>query len=172
MSPTCSGFEDAEIMVVAEGAQGADYFFLDSIGSQPPLNFGNFGDLPSGQFMTYVQDAAGCLDSLEVIVPDTEPMEVVIELTSPVSCSGEEDAELSVVTANGGTGSFVYFLSSEGPDFTTSDSTWTGLAPGQTVSVYATDSNGCVHLCKQRAHFEPAPIVVSLYLGNCGCQLR
>ena len=163
MSPTCSGFEDAEIMVVAEGAQGADYFFLDSIGSQPPLNFGNFGDLPSGQFMTYVQDAAGCLDSLEVVVPDTEPMEVVIELTSPVSCSGEEDAELSVVTANGGTGSFTYYLSSEGPDFATSDSIWTGLAPGLTVSVTATDGNGCVQTSANSVLIsEPAPIVLSL----------
>ena len=142
-SPTCHGNADAGIAVEAMGAQGADYFYLDSIGSQQGLNFGNFGNLFAGTYMAFVEDAAGCRDSVEVVVPVTEPIDVVVELTAPVSCAGEEDAELSVASATGGTGDFTYFLSID-PENTTMETTWTGLAPGQTVSVWATDSNGCI----------------------------
>lgn len=163
MPPTCHDEDDALINVVAEGAQGADYFYLDSIVPEQFLNLGNFGSLAPGQYTTIVQDAVGCVDSLQVTVPDTEPMEVEIELTSPVSCFGEEDAELSVVTANGGTGSFMYYLSSEGPASVTADSVWADLAPGITVSVTATDMNGCVKVSENSVLIsEPAPIVLSL----------
>ncbi|MGB1943639.1 MAG: hypothetical protein ACPHSC_07085, partial [Flavobacteriales bacterium] len=100
-APTCHGDADGSIAVEAMGAQGADYFYLDSIGSQQGLNFGNFGNLFAGTYTAYVEDAAGCRDSVEVVVPVTEPIEVTVELTAPVSCAGEEDAELSVASATG-----------------------------------------------------------------------
>lgn len=160
--PTCHGDADASFAVEATGAQGADYFYLDSIGSQQGLNFGSFGNLPAGTYMAFVEDAAGCRDSLEVVVPVTEPIEVAIELTSPVSCYGEEDAELSVVYAGGGTGEFTYFLSID-PENTTTETTWTGLAPGQTVSVWATDSNGCIQLSSNSVYItSPTPVTVDL----------
>ena len=167
MSPTCHGNADAGIAVEAMGAQGADYFYLDSIGSQQGLNFGNFGNLFAGTYMAFVEDAAGCRDSLEVVVPVTEPIEVVVELTSPVSCAGEEDAVLSVASATGGTGDFTYYLSSD-PEITT-ETTWTGLAPGQTVSVWAIDSNNCIQESSNNiAITSPTPIVVSLAPGGQG----
>ena len=160
--PTCHGDADASIALEATGAQGADYFYLDSIGSQQGLNFGSFGNLLAGTYMAFVEDAAGCRDSLEVVIPVTEPIEVVIELTSPVSCYGEEDAELSVVEATGGTGDFTYFLSID-PLNTTAEPTWTGLAPGQTVSVWTTDSNGCIQQSSNSiAITNPTPVTVDL----------
>ena len=167
-SPSCHGDADAGIAVEAMGAQGADYFYLDSIGSQQGLNFGNFGNLMSGVYMAFVEDAAGCRDSLEVVVPVTEQIEVVVELTAPVSCAGEEDAELSVALATGGTGEFTYFLSID-PENTTMETTWTGLAPGQTVSVWATDGNGCIQQSSNSiAITSPTPISVSLSTSGTG----
>ena len=167
-SPTCHGDADAGIAVEAMGAQGADYFYLDSIGSQQGLNFGNFGNLFAGTYMAFVEDAAGCRDSVEVVVPVTEPIEVDVVLTAPVSCAGEEDAELSVASATGGTGDFTYFLSID-PENTTMETTWTGLAAGQTVSVWATDSNGCIQQSSNSiAITSPTPIVVSLAPGGQG----
>ena len=167
-APTCHGDADASIVVEAMGAQGADYFYLDSIGTQQGLNFGNFGNLFAGTYTAYVEDAAGCRDSVEVVVPVTEPIEVTVELTAPVSCAGAEDAELSVASATGGTGDFTYFLSID-PENTTMETTWTGLAPGQTVSVWATDSNGCIQQSSNSiAITSPTPISVSLSTSGTG----
>ena len=105
---------------------------------------------------------------VEVVVPVTEPIEVDIELTSPVSCAGEEDAVLSVTSATGGTGDFTYFLSSD-PWNITMETTWTGLAPGQTVSVWAFDSNGCFQQSSNSiAITSPTPISVSLSTSGAG----
>ena len=78
----------------AMGAQGADYFYLDSIEANE-LNFN--GNLFAGTYMAFVEDAAGCRDSVEVVVPVTEPMRWL--WTTALSRAQEEDAELSVASA-------------------------------------------------------------------------
>jgi len=141
-SPTCNGENDALIQVVATGAQGADYFYLDTI-SGTAQNFGNFGNLLSGAYTVIVEDAAGCLDSLDVEVPVTGVVEVDAELTSGVSCFDTEDAVLTINETTGGTGMYEYYISNN-PTVTTTQTEWTGLAGGQTLSIYAIDSNGCI----------------------------
>ena len=103
--PSCHGDADASIAVEAMGAQGADYFYLDSIGSQQGLNFGNFGNLLAGTYTALRGGCRGLPRQCGSVVPVTEPIEVTVELTAPVF-AGEEDAELSVASATGGTGDF------------------------------------------------------------------
>ena len=74
-SPSCNGQNDALIQVSATGAQGADYFYRDTIAGTAQ-NFGNFGNLIAGVYTIYVVDAAGCVDSLDVEVPVTEVVEI------------------------------------------------------------------------------------------------
>ena len=73
----CDANNAGLIQVSSEGAQGADYFFLDALpqgsfdnptgnGGQ---NFGNFGQLTSGTYTLFVIDNAGCVDSMVVEVP-------------------------------------------------------------------------------------------------------
>ena len=140
-SPSCNGENDALIQVLASGAQGSDDFYLDAIDG-PAQNFGNFGSLVSGMYTVYVVDAAGCTDTLEVEVPVTEVVEVNAALTSGVSCYDTEDAVLTIIETTGGSGMYEYYISNNPTVFTT-QTEWTGLAGGQTLSIYAVDSNGC-----------------------------
>ena len=140
-SPSCNGENDALIQVLASGAQGSDDYYLDAIDG-PAQNFGNFGSLVSGMYTVYVVDAAGCTDTLEVEVPVTEVVEVNAALTSGVSCYDTEDAVLTIIETTGGSGMYEYYISNNPTVFTT-QTEWTGLAGGQTLSIYAVDSNGC-----------------------------
>ena len=140
-SPSCNGENDALIQVLASGAQGSDDYYLDAI-EGTAQNFGNFGSLVSGMYTVYVVDAAGCTDSLDVEVPVTELVEVNAVLTSGVSCYDTEDAVLTIVETTGGSGMYEYYISNNPTEFTT-QTEWTGLAGGQTLSIYAVDSNGC-----------------------------
>ena len=140
-SPSCNGENDALIQVLASGAQGSDDYYLDAIDGTAQ-NFGNFGSLVSGMYTVYVVDAAGCTDSLDVEVPVTEVVEVNAVLTSGVSCYDTEDAVLTIVETTGGSGMYEYYISNNPTVFTT-QTEWTGLAGGQTLSIYAVDSNGC-----------------------------
>ena len=140
-SPSCNGENDALIQVLASGAQGSDDFYLDAIDG-PAQNFGNFGSLVSGMYTVYVVDAAGCTDTLEVEVPVTVVVEVNAALTSGVSCYDTQDAVLTIIETTGGSGMYEYYISNNPTVFTT-QTEWTGLAGGQTLSIYAVDSNGC-----------------------------
>ncbi|MGB0248231.1 MAG: T9SS type A sorting domain-containing protein, partial [Flavobacteriales bacterium] len=140
-SPSCNGENDALIQVLASGAQGSDDYYLDAI-EGTAQNFGNFGSLVSGMYTVYVVDAAGCTDSLDVEVPVTEVVEVNAVLTSGVSCFDTEDAVLTIIETTGGSGMYEYYISNNPTVFTT-QTEWTGLAGGQTLSIYAMDSNGC-----------------------------
>ena len=140
-TPSCNGENDALIQVLASGAQGSDDYYLDAIDGTAQ-NFGNFGSLVSGMYTVYVMDAAGCTDSLVVEVPVTEVVEVNAVLTSGVSCYDTEDAVLTIIETTGGSGMYEYYISNNPTVFTT-QTEWTGLAGGQTLSIYAIDSNGC-----------------------------
>ena len=140
-APSCNGENDALIQVLASGAQGSDDYYLDAIDGTAQ-NFGNFGSLVAGMYTVYVVDAAGCTDSLDVEVPVTELVEVNAVLTSGVSCYDTEDAVLTIVETTGGSGMYEYYISNNPTEFTT-QTEWTGLAGGQTLSIYAVDSNGC-----------------------------
>lgn len=140
-SPSCNGENDALIQVLASGAQGSDDYYLNAV-EGTAQNFGNFGSLVSGMYTVYVVDAAGCTDSLDVEVPVTEVVEVNAVLTSGVSCFDTEDAVLTIIETTGGSGMYEYYISNNPTVFTT-QTEWTGLAGGQTLSIYAVDSNGC-----------------------------
>ena len=157
-SPSCNGQNDALIQVSATGAQGADYFYRDTIAGTAQ-NFGNFGNLIAGVYTIYVVDAAGCVDSLDVEVPVTEVVEIAAELTSGVSCNGESDAVLSIVETTGGSGEYEYYISNNPSEMTT-QTEWTGLAGGQTLSIYAIDSNGCIGQSNAVGITDPTPISV------------
>jgi len=159
-TPSCNGENDAVIQTFATGAQGADYYYIDSIGGVGQ-NFGNFGNLVAGMYNIIVEDAAGCTDSLDVEVPVTGVVEIDVELTSPVSCNGESDAVLSVTNTTGGSGMYEYYISTD-PTVLTTQTEWTGLSGGLNPSVYAIDSNGCIGQSESVMIQDPQAVVVDL----------
>ena len=167
VAPSCFGENDASFEVVATGAQGADWFFLDSIpagaydaptdyGGQ---NFGNFDDALSGNYTVLVFDGAGCTDTLEVEVPVTPEIEATAVLTSGVSCAGESDAVLTLDTVSGGNGGYEYSLSSN-PLEVTQESVWDNLPGGFTYYVNVFDSLGCTGQSNNVEITDPTPIDV------------
>ena len=164
VAPSCNGQNDAFIQVTSVGAQGADYFYRDTIAGTPQ-NFGNFGNLIAGVYTIYVVDAAGCVASLDVEVPVTEVVEIAAELTSGVSCNGESDAVVSIAETTGGSGEYEYYISNNPTVFTT-QTEWTGLAGGQTVSIYAIDSNGCIGQSNAVGITDPTPISVGFQVDE------
>ena len=149
-TPSCNGENDALIQVSASGTQGADYYFLNEIPEgaiEEPTdfggqNFGNFGSLEAGIYTAYVVDAAGCTDSIVVEVPVTEEVTVTAQLTQGVSCNNGADAVLSIVETTGGNGEYEYYISNN-PTVITTQTEWTGLSGGQTLTIYAIDGNQC-----------------------------
>lgn len=159
-TPSCNGQNDAVIQTFATGAQGADYYYIGSV-EGVGQNFGNFGNLVAGMYNVIVEDAAGCTDSLDVEIPVTGVVEIVVELTSPVSCNGESDAVLSVTNTAGGSGIYEYYISTD-PTVLTTQTEWTGLSGNLNPSVYAIDNNGCIGQSDPVMIQDPQAVVVDL----------
>ena len=150
VAPTCNGENDGSLQVIATGAQGADYFFLDSIPGgafdEPTAfggqNFGIFSDELAGEYLVWVFDGAGCTDSLLVTIPVTDPVAIELVQDSLVSCPGADDAVVSIASATGGNGGYTFYISNE-PEVPTTQTQWSGLSGNQSYSVFAIDSEGC-----------------------------
>ena len=150
LAPTCNGENDGGFQVIATGAQGADYFFLDSIPGgafdEPTAfggqNFGNFFGKLAGEYLVWVFDGAGCTDSLTVEIPVKEPVSIEIQQDSVVSCAGADDAVISISSVTGGNGDFTFYISND-PTVSTTQTQWSGLSGDASYSVIAIDSEGC-----------------------------
>ena len=172
VAPTCNGENDGSLQVIATGAQGADYFFLDSIPGgafdEPTAfggqNFGNFADELSGEYVVWVFDGAGCTDSLLVEIPATEPVEIEIEIVEE-SCPGSNDAVVSIVSVSGGNGGdYTFYFSNDPEQVPTTQMEWTGLAGLQSYSVTAFDTLGCQGV--SNVELVPAPTPIDVGLAN------
>ncbi|MDA0729502.1 MAG: T9SS type A sorting domain-containing protein [Bacteroidetes bacterium] len=141
VSPSCNGDNDALIQVSVTGAQGADFFYKNSL-TATAQNFGNFPNLVADTYTIYVVDGAGCIDSLDVVVPETEVVSVQAVVTSPVTCHNDGNAVLSVTSTSGGNGEYQYYISNN-PTVLVDNPVWSNLNGGQTYTVYAVDGNQC-----------------------------
>ena len=103
-----------------------------------------------------VTDQNGCSNIASVTL--SEPSAIVATVqTDSISCYGETDASLSVVSTIGGTAPYVYAL--DGETFQ-ADTLFTGLLGGtQTVTVQ--DANGC-EATQTASIFEPQEIVITV----------
>ena len=143
--PTCAGENSGTIQAEAFGAQGADYYYLDSIAGVA-ANFGNFGQLVAGTYEVIVVDAAQCGDTLSVTVPGVDPVTMNAELTTAVSCHNAADGVITITDVSGGDGNYSFGISSN-PTELSSDLVWEGIGTtngnNQTYSFTVYDGNGC-----------------------------
>ena len=143
--PTCAGENSGTIQAEAFGAQGADYYYLDSIAGVA-ANFGNFGQLVAGTYEVIVVDAAQCGDTLSVTVPGVDPVTMTAELTTAVSCHNAADGVITITDVSGGDGNYTFGISSN-PTELSSDLVWEGIGTtngnNQTYSFTVYDGNGC-----------------------------
>lgn len=121
---------------------------LNAINGSAPYNFtllgnsnstGNFSNLQGGTYMAYVSDQIGCIDSLQVIVPDLNPPLLITTLNwQNVSCFGGNDGSFSL-QATGGLAPYQFQINAGAPSANT---LYSNLTAGHYV-VLLTDALGC-----------------------------
>ncbi len=97
---------------------------------------GNYTDVPSGTYVVYVTDSAGCNDTNQIditpVIPDIETQSAV-----DLICN-QTEADVQVLSS-GGSSPYTYELVGVG---TSSVGTFTDVSQG-TYVLYSTDSDGC-----------------------------
>ncbi|WP_282117691.1 T9SS type B sorting domain-containing protein [Maribacter aquivivus] len=142
----CTGESTAIIYATADGGLGNYQYelFTDSSLSVAsriagPQSQGVFRDLGAGTYyVTVISD--DCETAPETVVIDEPTPLSYTENVIDITCSGENDGEITV-TLSGGAGGYQYAISPNLNQFY-SDGTFTELTPGE-YTIIAQDQNGC-----------------------------
>lgn len=130
----CNGGADGQITITASGGTGAYSYSLNNGVYQS----GNSFTVAAGTHRVTVQDASGCLFTINNIVVN-EPAVLQASVTSAgnATCDGGNDGQI-VISASGGAGAYTYSL--DGNNFQTNNILLAG--PGS-YTVTVRDANGC-----------------------------
>ncbi|HSK13900.1 MAG TPA: DUF1565 domain-containing protein, partial [Phnomibacter sp.] len=149
---TCATGTNGSLTVSANGGTAPYTYSLDGVNYQP----GNvFSNLAAGNYMVYVQDAAGCIASANATL--TAPPAIVIVPTSVTgTCAGTSNGNVDV-TISGGTGRYSFAWT--GPNgFTFNREDLTRVAAG-TYTLVVTDANGCTATLAVEVVATPALVI-------------
>lgn len=156
INASCNGVCDGSATVTPTGGT-APYTILWSNNQTGNTATG----LCAGSYFAVVQDANGCLDSVNVTI--TEPAAIVAQITTTnASCNGVCDGTAEIDTVTGGVAPFTFSWNTG----STADSIGGLCAGAYTVTV--TDSTGCTAVFNVTIT-EPAPIVLSFSTTNVTC---
>lgn len=132
---SCADAMDATVQAVATSSVGNVTYSWSTNETTQAIAVG------AGTYSIVVSDADGCTNTQEVTVTAPPAIEVTFS-TSPVTCAGESDGEITAM-ASGGVGTYTYLW-----DDNTTNPTNFGLEGGS-YSVSVTDQNGCSALATQ-----------------------
>lgn len=133
VNASCHGSQDASVTIQANG-NGLFYdFTLGSVTNRT----GQFHQLSAGQYEITVSDEIGCNEIIQVNITEPDPLVLIPQIDSDISCFGFSDGRLSV-QITGGTSPFEYLWEDQST-LATRDS-----VPAGTYEVTITDINGCV----------------------------
>uniref|UniRef100_UPI0035632A95 T9SS type B sorting domain-containing protein n=1 Tax=Zeaxanthinibacter enoshimensis TaxID=392009 RepID=UPI0035632A95 len=119
-----------------------------------PQNTGEFSNLPAGGYYIRVT-SMDCVEvSAQILIQDPPPLQIDLQLSTDVTCAGEDDGTITV-EVSGGSGNILYAISPNLNKFST-DNIFTDLAPG-VYDVVAQDVNGCF-IPFQFTITEPTPL--------------
>ncbi|MEM1326674.1 MAG: T9SS type A sorting domain-containing protein [Bacteroidota bacterium] len=130
---SCCGESDGTVRVDIVGV--ADDFTFD-FGDGITSDGNTASGLAAGDYTVVVSDEDGCSSTFEFTIEDAVALEAMASVTSPIICTGDSSAVVSV-DAMGGNGNYTYTWS-------TGDDTAevSGLPAGDYV-ITVTDFNGC-----------------------------
>lgn len=132
VQPTCHGFTDGSVTVLAVGGTGA-YTYIWNNGQTTQTSFG----IGAGLYTVTVTDAALSTASGSITVSEPSAVSVAITATN-LAC----DAASGTLTASGFGGTPPYTYSWTGPGGSSSSASISVVAPGN-YFVTATDANNC-----------------------------
>jgi len=124
-----------EITLGGSGGVSPYQFSLDGVNY---LNDSTFSGLPPGNYLGWVQDSRGCIDTIMAVIQDIADPILIIDSLGMVTCFGGNDGFVSVV-ASGGTPGYQFALDN-GPFGTVTS--FSGLTAG-IYTVRLQDANSC-----------------------------
>jgi SprB repeat/Secretion system C-terminal sorting domain len=159
---SCTGSDDATIMVTSTGGAGSITYAFGCEGDYTSQDF--FGPFAPGMYTICAQDANGCSASVEVEVVDQTPVTATFNVSN-IACFGDTDASFEVI-AEGGVGGYSYSL--DGVEFTT-DPMFVDAMVGL-YSVIILDANNClVEYIDAFEIMEPMALEASVATTNVDC---
>mgnify|MGYP001791369768 CR=1 FL=1 len=156
---TCNGDNNGVIQAtVSGGVPPYTYVLLDFSSSViADSSNGIFTNVAVGDYTVEVTDSIGNTSrSINVVILEPELLETTLAIEN-VSCNGSDDGSITV-NSTGGTGSYVYEISSQ-PGRFQSENTFTGLRPGS-YSITVSDDSGCVNVIPVNIE-EPETLFIS-----------
>lgn len=148
----CAG--DMNGTITIEGSSGGIGSVEYALDGQPFQNNLSWGQLAGDSYKIIAMDSLGCMDTVEVVVSEPAPIQLLAFATDPLCNGGDDGAVLA--TAEGGTGDISFDLGGE----TSVDGNFEGLDAGP-YSITATDANGCTVTVGAEVE-DPAAIVVTV----------
>ena len=133
----CYGDSTGAFSATVSNAQGIVEFVLDGPVTASNAS-GEFGDLPSGDYLLLATDSVGCEGVIEFQILEPE----ALALDAVVTDATEEGLGAIDLTVQGGTDPYEFAWSGDG-GFEVSTEDVDGLEAPASYSVLVTDANGC-----------------------------
>lgn len=135
--PSCHNGADGTITVTAQDGVPPYGYSLEEFGQYQPSNV--FTGLAPGNYEVFVEDQAGFLFILNVVVPNPPPVQPNLQNVTTTFCDGGGSWTFGAL---GGTGSGYTFAINGGPFEYTAGQNISGIEAGQ-YEIFVRDANGC-----------------------------
>ncbi len=169
---TCFGLDNASITSTVTGGSGVYSYsvqgtnYIGQVINLGPQGDAFFGNLSAGNYEYIVNG----IEVIPFAITQPQQLESIVE-SNPVSCNGEDDGNIRVISS-GGTPPYVYslynysgtplfYIIEDNVDGLMGEHIFEGLTPG-TYRVEVEDAIGCINSADDIAIIEPDPIVSSL----------
>ncbi len=151
-NPACAGGSDGSISLTVSGGPGLEYQWSPDV-SNSETAIG----LPAGTYSVTITNGDATTEDMFTIV-DPGPFAIEVASVSGVSCSGEQDGQITIATI-GNNGPFTFDWSGSLQDGQGVNQQ-TNL-DGDSYSVTVTDRNGCARILNNIMVGEPMPLNIA-----------
>jgi gliding motility-associated-like protein len=159
---SCIGDGDGSVIVAATGGSGELSLVSPFIFTLPDTLIG----LPGDSMMLVVGDPLGCIDSLQIVIPEPDSVLLMTTLVQDLTCGGDCSGAIELAM-NGGTGDLQLFLDAITDSTGISTDDLIGLC-SQDYALYLVDANGCADSITVPVA-EPAPLLFEITVQNVTC---
>jgi gliding motility-associated-like protein len=149
--PTCYNGIDGDIEVLANGgvpfSSSPQYLLTwDSNNPQTPIGPSHVANAPAGDYWVYVEDAAGCIDSLLITLNNPPEIEAFFTI-KPIICHGESSGSIIIDSVHYAATNYVFnwnidFDNNNIPDIPNTSNIANNLPTGS-YEVTIVDANNC-----------------------------
>lgn len=160
---SCTGAGDGVLVVNAVGGSGTLALISPFVFYSLPDTLGNLGP---DSLMLVVGDTLGCIDSLQIGIPEPDPVDLDILTVVMPNCGGDCTGGIEV-SIGGGTGGLSLYEGGISDSTGVSPSGLVNLCAG-TYPLYLSDVNGCLDSATVDIT-EPNPLVFNIAVQDVTC---